>query len=55
MVSVIEIPSVSNNNAHYFLKFVKAFSLRKKKVFSQSLLFSPSKKKKKKKKKEEVQ
>ena len=49
MVSVIEIQSVSNNNAHYFLKFVKTFSLRKKKkVFSQSLLFSPSKKKKKK-------
>ena len=51
MVSVIEIQSVSNNNAHYFLKFVKTFSLRKKKVFSQSLLFSPSIKKKKKKKK----
>ena len=52
MVSVIEIQSVSNNNAHYFLKFVKTFSLRKKKKYLVKVsCFPPQKKKKKKKKK----
>ena len=51
MVSVIEIQSVSNNNAHYFLKFVKTFSLRKKKKYLVKVSCFPPQKKKKKKKK----